>query len=160
MLEAHGMIQFIQGNLFDAPVEALVNPVNTVGAFGKGLALEFHHRIPENTHAYLNACETGTLGTGRVLVVDRGVGQSPRWIINVATKKHWRHPSRLEYVRSGLDALIASLQEHHISSVAVPALGCGLGGLRWQDVRPLIEVAFRPLEDVDVWVFEPFESHH
>jgi O-acetyl-ADP-ribose deacetylase (regulator of RNase III) len=149
------VIHFKHGDLFAATVEALVNPVNTVGRSGKGLALEFHRRFPENSVAYERACATGELDVGRVLVVDRGVLQEPRWIINFPTKKHWRNPSTLEYIESGLLALVNVILEHQIRSVAIPALGCGLGGLDWIDVRPRIQEALEPLLHVEAWVFEP-----
>lgn len=149
------MIQFVQGNLFDAPVQALVNPVNTVGTMGKGLALEFKRRFPEIMGAYLDTRSSGALRIGTVLTVDRGTDASPRWIIHLPTKQHWRHPSKLEFVESGLHALVEALYTHQVQSVAVPALGCGLGGLDWLEVRPLIEAILVPLEGVNVWVFEP-----
>ncbi len=149
------MIHFKQGDIFAAPLEALVNPVNTVGRLGKGLALEFNRRFPENSVAYERACATEKLDAGRVLLVDRGDLQEPRWIINFPTKKHWRNPSKLEYIESGLPALVNALLEHQIRSVAVPALGCGLGGLDWADVRPRIQAALEPLTHIETWVFEP-----
>jgi O-acetyl-ADP-ribose deacetylase (regulator of RNase III) len=149
------VIHFKRGDMFAAPVEALVNPVNTVGRWGKGLALEFHRRFPENSVAYERVCATGELDVGSVLSVDRGIAREPRWIINFPTKKHWRNPSTLEYIEVSLPALVSTLLEYQIRSVAVPALGCGLGGLDWAEVRPRIQEALEPLIHVEAWVFEP-----
>ena len=82
----------------------------------------------------------------------------PRYIVNFPTKGHWREPSRIEFVRDGLVDLVAQIQNLQIQSIAIPALGCGNGGLDWSDVRPLIELAFAPLTDVEVRLFEPGDS--
>lgn len=141
------------GNLFDAPVEALVNAVNCEGVMGKGLALTFKNRFPEMFTSYAETCRKGDLRPGELHCF-----QSPGkpWVINFPTKDRWRNPSRLEYIESALPRLVAFVQHHGIRSIAIPALGCGLGGLKWDDVKPRIEAAFRPIEgSVDVWLFGP-----
>jgi O-acetyl-ADP-ribose deacetylase (regulator of RNase III) len=80
---------------------------------------------------------------------------SPRWIINIPTKRHWRGRSRIEDIESGLEALIETIGEHGIRSVAIPPLGCGLGGLNWLDVKPLIEKAMVGLPEVAAFIYEP-----
>jgi len=97
------------GNLLKADVDALVNTVNTVGVMGKGLALQFKKAFPESFADYERACEAGEVVTGRMHVVKRLA--SPKYIINFPTKKHWRHPSKLEYVRDGLRDLVAKTRE-------------------------------------------------
>jgi O-acetyl-ADP-ribose deacetylase (regulator of RNase III) len=148
------MIELAHGNLLDAPVEALVNSVNTVGVMGKGIALQFKRAYPENFAAYAAACKRGEVEIGAVFVHETGK-LLPKWILNVPTKRHWRQPSRLDDVRRSLAALVAEVRERKIHSVAVPPLGCGAGGLSWSVVRPLIETAFAPLEDVHVYLYEP-----
>ncbi len=128
----------VNGNIFNsnAHAHALVNPVNCVGTMGAGLAKQFRDQYPAMHRQYLHICRKHLLKPGQVQVFH----QSPtRTIINLPTKDHWQNPSTLAYVRSGLIALHAALEEHHIRSVAVPALGAGLGGLRWTDVLPLIK---------------------
>lgn len=142
-----------QGNLLRAEVDALVNTVNTVGVMGKGLALQFKKAFPEAFREYERACEAGELEPGRMHVVQRLA--APRFIINFPTKKHWRQRSRLEYVRDGLEDLVAKVRELGIESIAIPPLGCGNGGLDWQQVRPLIVEAFEALPEVRVVLFEP-----
>lgn len=146
------------GNLLDANVEALVNTVNTVGVMGKGLALQFKRRFPSNFEVYAEACRRGEVQVGRMLVVETAERTGPRFIINFPTKKHWRDPSRLEYVRAGLVALVSEVRTRGIRSIAVPPLGCGNGGLAWADVRPLIESALRTLPEVRVLLFSPDAS--
>ena len=150
------MIEITQGNLLKAPAEALVNTVNTVGVMGKGIALQFRQAFPEMYRAYEKACKDGDLQLGQVQVFDLGglVG-GPRWIINFPTKGHWRTASRLPDVESGLVDLVAKIRKLGIHSIAIPPLGCGNGGLDWNEVRPQIEKAFQTLPDVHVLLFEP-----
>jgi O-acetyl-ADP-ribose deacetylase (regulator of RNase III) len=142
-----------RGNLLAAEADALVNAVNTQGVMGKGIALQFKKAFPDNFAAYERACKAGEVVTGRVHVVSRPA--PPRFIINFPTKQHWRHPSRLAYVRDGLQDLTARVRELGIRSIAIPPLGCGNGGLDWADVRPLVVGAFAPLAEVRVVLFEP-----
>ncbi len=141
------------GNIITADVEAIVNTVNTVGVMGKGLALQIKNAFPEVFAEYARACKQGSVATGRMHVVQRAT--SPRFVINFPTKKHWREPSMLEYIESGLTDLVNQVDELGICSIAVPPLGCGLGGLDWADVKPRILDAFVRLGDVRVLLFEP-----
>lgn len=149
------MLEFTRGNLLDADAEALVNTVNCVGVMGKGIALQFKQAFPENYEEYRKACKAEQLSPGSVLVHSTGLFGNPRYIINFPTKKHWRGNSRIEDITSGLHALLDAILRLEIKSVAVPPLGCGYGGLRWTDVRPLIERAFESRPEVRVLVFEP-----
>lgn len=90
-----------------------------------------------------------------MLVVETQAPTGPRYIINFPTKKHWRDPSHLEYVTAGLSPLVDEVRARGIRSIAVPPLGCGLGGLAWSDVEPLIERAVAGLPAVRVVVFSP-----
>lgn len=149
------MIKLVTGDLLAADVEALVNAVNTVGVMGKGLALQFKKAFPANFKAYAAACKRGDVEIGKMFVFDAGSAATPRFIINFPTKKHWRAPSTLAYVEQGLDDLVDVVRERKIRSVAIPPLGCGLGGLDWQAVRPRIQKKLIVLADVDVLLFEP-----
>ncbi len=153
------MIQYTQGNLLDAPVEAVVNTVNEVGVMGKGIALLFREAFPQNTAAYEAACRNGEVRVGRMFVSRNSALLGPRWVINFPTKKHWRNPSRLEYVRGGLQDLVRVVRDLGIHSLAVPPLGCGSGGLQWSQVRPEIEVAAAELPDVHWLVYEPTPAY-
>lgn len=147
-------MKFVQGDLFASGAEAIINPVNCVGVMGKGLALAFKQRHPANFRAYKQACDTGELKPGRLLIVETGQMQ-PRLIINFPTKRHWRAKSRLDDVAAGLRTLKSEVQRHRISSLAIPALGAGLGGLDWAEVRAAIELELAGLENVQIMVFEP-----
>lgn len=149
------MISFRQGNLIDTPVDALVNTVNTVGVMGKGIALMFKEAFPSNFRAYEQASERREIKIGQMFVTENVALEGPRWIINFPTKKHWRQPSKLQWIIDGLKDLRRVIEEKNIRSVALPPLGCGNGGLDWSDVRPEIERALVPLESVEIVVFEP-----
>ena len=153
------MFKSEKGDILTCDVDALVNPVNCVGQMGKGLALAFKQRYPELTMAYKAACKSGELVPGRMFTQDlaelrKGISR-PRYVINFPTKRHWRSKSRLEDIDAGLVALAQEVKRLNISSIAVPPLGCGLGGLDWEIVRPRIEATFQLLPDVDCLLFEP-----
>lgn len=150
------MIQIAEGNLLEAPVEALVNTVNTVGVMGKGIALQFKQAYPQVFRAYQQACKADEVRLGKMYVVDLGgLAGGPHWIINFPTKAHWRTSSRLADIETGLQDLIATVKRLQIRSIALPPLGCGHGGLDWSQVRPSIEAAFSQLPDVRVLLFAP-----
>ncbi len=149
------MLELTTGDLLAADVDALVNAVNTVGVMGKGLALQFKRAYPANFRAYKAACDAGTFAIGQVLTHDAGALARPRYIINFPSKQDWRAPSRREYIEDGLAALTREVRRLEIASIAVPALGCGLGGLPWAEVLPRIAAAFHPLADIRVLVFAP-----
>lgn len=149
------MIEYKIGDLLSEDVEALVNSVNCVGIMGRGVALQFKQAWPENFKAYVAACRRGEVQPGRMLVVATGRLTNPRYIVNFPTKRHWRGKSRLEDIESGLAALVETIRQYDIRSIALPPLGCGLGGLEWAQVRPLIEAAFADLPEVRVVVYEP-----
>jgi len=147
------MIQDCSGDIFEAETDAIVNPVNCVGVSGKGLALGFRRRYPVNFHLYVEACKRGQMRPGMVQVTARV--PKPYYVINFPTKRHWRDPSRLEDIRAGLGSLVEAIADYGIRSVAVPALGAGLGGLPWEEVRPLIVSALGAIKDLDVRLYGP-----
>lgn len=146
------MITETTGDLLADDAQALVNAVNTVGIMGKGLALQFKRAYPDVFTAYARACKAGDVHPGRIHAAP--IDDGARWVLNVPTKRHWRAKSRLEDVAAGLDDLARFLSEHRIASAAVPALGCGHGGLPWPEVRDLIHVKLGDL-DTDVRLYAP-----
>jgi O-acetyl-ADP-ribose deacetylase (regulator of RNase III) len=152
------MVRYTQGNLLEAKAEALVNTVNTVGVMGKGIALMFRERFAENFRRYVAACKAGEVGIGRMFVTEVRELDGPRWVVNFPTKQHWRGPSRMEWIEEGLKDLRRFLVENRVTSVAIPPLGAGNGGLAWTEVRPRIEAALGDL-DLDILVFEPTREY-
>ena len=147
------MITFTKGDLFESRAEALVNAVNCVGVMGKGIALQFKQRFPENFSLYADACLFREVQIGKMFVTQPTDPSLPRWIINFPTKKHWSNPSKLEWIEDGLKDLRRFLIEQKVQSVAIPALGAGLGGLDWKDVRRLIDKELAGLE-TEIMVYE------
>lgn len=153
------MIEYTQGNLLEAQVEALVNTVNTVGVMGKGIALMFKERFPANMQAYALACKQKQVQTGHMFITETGELMGPRWIVNFPTKQHWRGNSRMEWVDTGLQDLRRFIVEQQVQSIAIPPLGAGNGGLSWADVKPRIEAALGDIPGVQVLVYEPTATY-
>lgn len=149
------MLEYCQGDLLAANVAALVNPVNCVGVMGKGLALQFRQTFPTNYQAYVKACRAGEVRLGTMFVFVETRDEQPTTIINFPTKQHWKQQSNLLDIATGLNDLIAQLRLRSIASIAVPALGCGYGGLAWVEVAPLIINAFECLPTVQVKLYRP-----
>jgi O-acetyl-ADP-ribose deacetylase (regulator of RNase III) len=149
------MIELKEGDILRADAEALVNTVNCVGVMGRGIALQFKKVFPENFKRYKALCDKKGLQPGKMFVFDLNCLYNPRYVINFPTKRHWRGKSRMEDIEAGLEALVKEVRNRDIHSIAIPPLGCGLGGLRWADVRAKIEEAFRDLTDVQVLLYEP-----
>lgn len=149
-------IQMTHGDLLrQDDVDAIVNTVNCVGVMGKGIALQFKHKFPDNFKSYQAACKAREVRIGQMFVHDNGAVARPHYVINFPTKDHWRGNSRIEFIRSGLVDLVAQIERLNIRSIAVPPLGCGNGGLDWADVRPLIEQALAAIPNLEVRLFEP-----
>jgi O-acetyl-ADP-ribose deacetylase (regulator of RNase III) len=135
------MLIYRRTSLLESPAQTLVNTVNCVGVMGKGLAQAFKDREPDMFSAYKKVCEQGLLEPGK-LWLWRGADS---WTLNFPTKKHWRNPSKLDWVESGLKKFAAAYEAQGIKEISFPRLGCGNGGLDWEDVRPLMEHYLQPL---------------
>lgn len=152
------MLRYTQGNLLESGAEALVNTVNTVGISGKGIALMFKEAYPDNFRAYEAACKAGQLEPGGLFITERHDMLGPRYIINFATKKHWRNPSRLEWIEHGLAVLGQKIEARGIRSIAIPPLGAGNGGLDWAKIKSLIAESLAR-HDCEIIVFEPTKTY-
>lgn len=149
------MIQLTTGNLLESNAEALVNTVNTVGVMGKGIALMFKEKFPENYRAYARACAKNSVQIGRMFITQEDSHFEKKWIVNFPTKKHWQHPSQMQWVEDGLQDLRAFIERENIRSIAIPPLGAGQGRLPWPDVRRAIYDALDDLPNVDIYLYEP-----
>lgn len=153
-------MKIIQGNIFDATSSivnddgsikriAVVNPVNCMGVMGKGLALEFKTKFPTNFQAYKNVCSSDELFMGRIFTFS----ENNITIFNFPTKLHWKDNSNYRDIERGLNALVVEALRSEIKSIAIPALGCGLGGLDFGKVSILIQRAFSVVPGIDVSVY-------
>ena len=130
------MIVYVSGNLFESPAQVLVNTVNTVGVMGKGIAKEFKKIYPKMFEQYRELCENQKFSIGQLWLYKT----SNKWILNFPTKKHWRFPSKTEYIEEGLKKFKTVYSKWNIHSIAFPPLGCGNGELNFEkQVRPLLE---------------------
>ncbi|GCC51273.1 phosphatase [Chryseotalea sanaruensis] len=151
-------MQYIKGNLLDAKTQALVNTVNTVGVMGKGIALQFKEAFPNNYRAYIDVCKRGELTPGKLLVVKEPILEGVKIIVNFPTKTLWHLKSKYDYIEQGLQELVNVVRQENIKSIAIPPLGCGNGGLKWEKVRGLMEKYLGHLTDVDILIYEPNEA--
>ena len=149
------MIKFVTGNIFNSDVEAIVNTVNCVGVMGRGIALQFKKHYPDNFNAYVLACKRNEVVPGKMFIFELDQLTAPKYIINFPTKRHWRGASRIEDIEAGLANLKEVILERQISTIALPPLGAGLGGLDWNVVREKITTELSQLYNVDITVFEP-----
>lgn len=144
------MITYIVGDIFQSSAQVLTNPVNCVGVMGKGLALEFKNRYPNLLEDYKARCNRNEVRLGVPYLWENDSVQ----ILNFPTKRDWKENSVLKYIEDGLKYLAENYQKMGIQSLAMPPLGCGLGGLEWSEVYPLIEKYLRDIPDLEVYVYE------
>lgn len=149
------MITYKTGDLLNEDVEAIVNTVNCVGVMGRGIALQFKKCFPENFKVYATACKRKEMRPSKMFIYQTGLLLNPKYIINFPTKRHWRAKSRIEDIETGLMDLVKVIRNNNITSIALPPLGCGLGGLEWATVKVSIEQKLSKLEDVQIIIFQP-----
>ena len=149
------MISHTLGDISRADAVAIVNAVNCVGIMGRGVALQIKKKFPRNFKAYKTACERGEVQPGKMFVFETNMFTNPKYIVNFPTKRHWRNKSRMEDIETGLEALVDIVRRYKIRSIAIPALGCGNGGLDWSEIRPRIETALRTIPNLQVTIFGP-----
>lgn len=149
------MLSLINGNILESRAEAVINTVNTKGVMGKGIALQFKKAYPEMFEEYQKASKSGAVVIGKMHVWRNNAMFGPKYIINFPTKDDWKQPSRIEYIEQGLVDLIRVIKESGISSIAIPPLGCGNGGLDWNAVKPLIISALKDFSSLNVELYEP-----
>ncbi len=154
------MITYVVSDLLQSPARVLVNTVNTVGVMGKGIAKDFKKVYPEMFSEYQYLCETKQLDIGKLWLYKT----NHKWVLNFPTKKHWRAPSKQEYIEAGLKKLASTYAEKGITSIAFPMLGCGNGGLDWESaVKPMME---KYLSNLPIEIFihlyrqDPFKPEH
>ena len=149
------MIRFTKGNILQADVEALVNTVNTVGIMGKGIALAFKKAFPLNYKLYKEACDNKKFTVGSMFTTKTGQ-LMPKFIINFPTKEHWKRRSKIDFVKSGMKELVKTIKTNEIKSIAIPPLGCGNGGLNWNEVKPIIVNELQSInKNIEVIIYEP-----
>jgi len=147
------MITYVKMNIFESPAQVIVNTVNTVGVMGKGIAKQYKTFYPEMFKEYQKYCEAKLLEVGKLWIYKT----ENKWVLNFPTKKHWRSPSKIEYIEKGLQKFVDTYEERGIRSISFPPLGCGNGGLNWDnEVKPLMEKYLKNI-DIDVFIHLPMD---
>ena len=152
------MIKIVKGDILSSGCEAIVNPVNCVGVMGKGLAALVKNAYPLVYLQYRDNCSRKLVRPGKILVTPtyNTSGIFPNYIFNFPTKRHWKNKSLIQDIELGLNDLLNCINKYEISSIAIPSLGCGNGGLDWNVVKPLIINIIKIVaDDVNVLVYEP-----
>lgn len=142
------MLSYMKGDLLSSPAQVQVNTVNTVGVMGKGIALQYKNKYPDMFKAYQTLCEKKVLDVGTLYIWK----SSEKWILLFPTKKHWRNPSKIEYIEMGLKKFADNFERLGIESIAFPKLGCGNGNLEWAQVKPLMEKYLKNLP-ISVYIY-------
>ncbi|HIP50259.1 MAG TPA: Appr-1-p processing protein [Candidatus Pacebacteria bacterium] len=151
------MIEYKNGDIFSEDVDAIVNTVNCVGVMGRGLALQYKNKFPQNFKEYAQSCKRGEVIPGKMFVFQTGQLTNPKYIINFPTKRHWKGKSKIEDIENGLDDLRKIMDKYNIKSIAIPPLGSGLGGLDWRSVKSIVANKLSNV-NVRVVVYEPLET--
>lgn len=147
-------IKFKTGNIFDTEYFAIVNPVNCVGVMGKGMAKTCRELYSENFKQYRKKCFTKECHAGDII---NSTIEKNKMIINLATKYHWKNKSEIKKIIDGINNLRYFLITNEIESVAIPALGCGCGELKWETVKPSIIKNLSDLQ-IKIEIYEPLQN--
>lgn len=148
------MVNFIeQGDIFQLEgVHSFAHGCNCAGAMGKGIAVQFKLKFPEMYEEYRMLCKSGRFLPGDVYTYQHGDGV----VFNLGTQKSWRTQATLEYVEMSLSKMMNIAKDLHITSIAMPAIGAGLGGLRWGDVKAIINKVSLEHPETDLFVVEKY----
>lgn len=145
-------VDMTQHSILDADTHFIVNPVNCEGVMGAGLAKAFkEYFVADYFNAYRTDCALGNLIPGTATTW--WVGSSSQRVINLPTKSKWRDKSNLADIVNACRFVHREILLPRCS-VAIPMLGCGLGGLDWRDVRPAVVEAFGGFVDTDCYFYE------
>lgn len=150
------MINYTTGNILQAKTQAIVNTVNLEGYMGKGIAYQFKKEFPDNNTAYVKACRSEQIGIGKIFVYK----DQDKYIFNFPTKDRWRKKSQYEYVEKGMTSLVENVRKFNISSISIPPLGCGNGGLDWQKVKQIVEDKLKAISDqITIQIYAPSQYY-
>ena len=145
-------MRVLRGNIFASTCECLVNTVNCDGFMGKGIALEMSIRYPGIEEPYKRFCADGSIDIGKLWIYNPKDGS--QCVLNFPTKRHFRNPSKTEYLEAGLAKFRATYREKGITSIAFPLLGAQNGGL---DASQSLDVMGSYLDDLDDVTIEVYQ---
>jgi len=147
------MITITPKNIFNTNAKCLVNPINTQGVMGAGLALDFRIKYPEMYTQYQSQCKSRQIKIGQSCLYQDAHIQ----ILNFPTKMYWAQQSQIEWIDQGLEHFSQNYQQWNIKSIAFPMLGAGLGGLDPKEIEKLMFKKLEPLEDIEIFICQDLE---
>ncbi len=150
-------MEIIKGDILKSKTDAIVNPINCVGFMGKALAKKVKDKYPHNFKVYKEVCNENNLNIGEILTYPIPSKEKPDFIFNFPTKYHYKDDSKLEYIEKGLNQLRSEILYLNINSISIPALGCGLGNLNWNEVKNVIFKKLDDLKEINIYLYEPFK---
>jgi O-acetyl-ADP-ribose deacetylase (regulator of RNase III) len=134
------MLREIQGDVFESGAPIIAHGCNTVGVMGAGIAKEMRNRYPLMHMRYQQMCDEQTFIPGHVFLYY--VGGEDLHIANLATQKYPGRNAKLEYIEESMSKLIEFCETYNISTIAMPRIGAGIGGLDWKDVVVMLGKKF------------------
>jgi len=147
-------IKHIKGNIFNTKCQTIVNTVNCVGVMGKGIALVHKLRYPQMYLEYKNHCAKKLIRTGHLSLYTKH--NNAPWILNFPTKYHWKYPSKIEWLESGLQKFIETYAQKKITSIAFPLLGTHNGGLDTTIVKDLMnKYLIQCSIEIEIYDYDP-----
>lgn len=145
-------VSVVTGNIFRSDAQTCVNTINCVGVMGAGIAFEYRLRYPDMFQQYRLLCEQGQIGIGKLWIYKA----VDRWVLNFPTKKHWRYPSKEDFLHAGLEKFMSTYKSRGISSVAFPLLGAQMGGLSAERSLEIMLHHLRPCAiPVEIYRYDP-----
>jgi len=145
-------VQIVTGNIFTSECQTLVNTVNCVGVMGAGIALECRLRYPEMHDKYVTLCDENKIDIGLLWIYK----SQKKWLLNFPTKKHWKYPSKKEYLHAGLKKFCSTYKERGIQSIAFPLLGADKGGIPQEDSLNVMRSYLDKIDlDIEIYRYDP-----
>lgn len=149
------MLRIVEGNIFSSGCQTLVNTVNCVGVMGAGIALEFKLRYPDMFEQYVEHCRNKEIDIGKLWLYKLRDHETP-WVLNFPTKRDWKHPSKEEYLRKGLQRFVETYEREGIQSIAFPILGAQNGKIRERDAIGIMASYLYTCDiDIEIYRYDP-----
>lgn len=145
-------LKILKGNIFTSQCQTLVNTINCVGVMGAGIALEFRLRYPKMYNQYVEFCDQKAIDVGKLWIYK----STRKWVLNFPTKKHWKAPSKPEYLEQGLKKFLDTYQGKGVSSIAFPLLGASNGGIPQETSLEIMESYLKDCSiPVEIYQYDP-----
>ncbi|MDE6303910.1 MAG: macro domain-containing protein [Paramuribaculum sp.] len=152
------MIKYIEkGDIFNiCGVSSYAHGCNCAGAMGKGIALQFRNKYPEMYSEYKAMCKVKAYRPGDVFDYNYGEGH----IYNLGTQATWRTKARIIYIEQSIKKMLELAAKENVTKIALPAIGAGLGGLKWDEVKEVLNRVSVDYPDIELYVVEAYQSNH